>query len=681
VPAQKKSARGAAALAKPKPGEAPAVGPAISLSAMLGLISLFIIPQAGGGYSGSGYQFGFVLLPLAAAIGVFSWPRLPRAALISCLLFLASQALMPFWLNTGDLLWYYLLQIPVAWIWTWCLLNAAPERARLILPVVTASAVLTALYGFFLWYGADRLDYQLSSSFGLHNAYGGYLLLAWPLAAIGALHSESLRGRALYFVATLILAATLVLTHSKGSIAAMGLQLLLLMALGLMLRSRSSGGVQENGGPKPGVPSLLPMGLGLLAVIGSLLALPGVRDALGQMLDFEGYSMQGRLRFWQAALEIFKAHPLAGSGPGSFAYVYPQFQRDWMYYSIDPHSWPLELLAELGLVGLAILLAVLWFSLRWAGKILLSPAGLAGALCVVAVTGSLAHAAFDFDYSFGAVTSLLGLTLALGSFMAKPKFETQPSEPTAAEGAAQTLRSEPDGDSSAKPGGAWKLANYALAALLGISLIGGELLTLERYLLDRVLEHKVQRELGRASADPAVERGLLLDALRYNPRNFETLYQLASLATLPPAGIEGVDRAKAYLDRAIQLNPRYAQAYALRGLLSGKEGEADLAKAVELDPYNFPEHYFYWATLAQNDEARRERLLLGMQRIPAHDPVPPDHIRPQWHALNPMFLQWWQELAKLSEEPQEKKLYQDRANRFKDYIVKQRERSLQAPQQ
>ena len=63
------------------------------------------------------------------------------------------------------------------------------------------------------------------------------------------------------------------------------------------------------------------------------------------------------------------------------------------------------------------------------------------------------------------------------------------------------------------------------------------------------------------------------------------------------------------------------------------------------------------ANLAADDEAKRERLLLGLERVPAHHPIRPDHVRPTWHELNPMWAEWYFELARLTDDPEEKALY------------------------
>lgn len=620
------------------------VHPGIQLAASLLLICLFFLPLAGGGYSGAGYQLGFVLLPLAAALalwmdrGLFSGGTQALAILAFVLTALAAMVSH----QPGWILWYYLLHLLTSWLLARAVWRAAPQHASLVLPVATTGALLTALYGWFLWYGAGRLDYSITSTFGLHNAYGGFLLLAWPLAAITALEQAGTRGRLGWALASLFLAVTLVLTYSKASIACLILQIVFFLAAtglrGLLARAGAGGKAVLWGG--------------LVALLG-LLALPTVRQALAMMLDFNSYSMQGRLRFWQAALEMFRDHPLLGVGLGKFGVAYPQYQQDWLFYSNDPHSWLLQLPAELGLGGALIGLLALAGTAIWllrlhrAGRRGTAALRLRLAFAAAAVLGSLAHAAFDFDYTFGATVALLGLALAYGSWRAGP--ETASPDPGF----------PPPGEASLPD-----LIRMALCAGLILAGLYGESYTLERFTLDRLRD-------GQLSAER--QEQLLRGAIRSVPGNYRTHHQLAALLAQTGAH-EAAEEARQEIERSLLLEPRYAPAWALKGLLAKppQEGDADLARAIELDHYNFPEHYVYWARAAEDDTERLRRLELGMQRIGVEGPVEPDHPRPQWFGLNPLFVTWYEEMARLTTAERDRELYEGRAKAIREYIARLR---------
>jgi hypothetical protein len=655
---RRRPAAASAPPAAPVPAGGEVSGATLGLA--LGLLALALLPLTSGGYSGAGYQLGFVLLPLAAAL-CLPGLRLSRRAQVALLVVLASGLLLPLWLHSGRVLWYSVLALPAAWVVTWAALTSTPSngapwpagRGRWLLPATTAGAVLTCLWGWFLWLGAGELSYQITSTFGLHNALAGYLLLAWPLAAIGAVRAAAARERALYTAAALLLAVTLVLTYSKASIVTLLGQLAVLGAYLLLQRSHAAVRGRFSAG-------LITAGAAAVA----LLLLPGVRGALLQLAELDSYSMLGRLRFWEAALRMFADRPLAGYGLGSFGYVFPQYQRDWLFYSVDPHSWPLQLLAELGLLGLLVVLAVgagffSWARSNWRGT--RGPDRTAVLLTILGVGGSLAHAGFDFDYTFSATTALLGVLLALATWL-RARGGTAAANERAETVAPPALQSEP-----AAPGA----LRWAAVGLLGLAVLYGQALTLERYVLDRLRQPDLRAEARVAALEQAV---------RYEPWNDET--QLALGHALASSTGRTSDRAEALAQRAIQLNPRNAEAYALLGGLARRsaEAEANLAHAVELDPYNSPEFYYAWAMAAGSVEVKYDRLKLGVERIPAEHPITPEHPRgPDWYRLNGLWVNWWQQLAALEQDPALRKKYQGYAADFRQYV--QRSAEAQAASQ
>ena len=641
----------------------PDTHPALLLGASLGLIALFVLPGIDGGYSGAGYQVGFVLLPLAAALCWAAGARRPLAAVLVLLLFMLSSLGLPVWIQPGRELWFNMLHAAAAWMVAWVMLTAVPQRARLLLPALVCGALLPALWGWFLWLGSGELGYQISGSFGLHNAFAGYLLLAWPAAAYAAQCEANPRYRWLYIAAALLLALTLVLTYSRAAWLCFALQLLTL-GLCLLWRRFVARRALER--------TLLAGGAGLVVLLLLLLTLPPVREVLARLLDWNGYSMQGRLRFWQAALAIFRDHPL-GIGLGNFAYVYPQYQLDWKYYSVDPHSWVLQLLCELGVAGGLIASAVLVGFVLWKWRVWRASGGAPGAaLLIVAVGGSLAHAAVDFDYTFGATTSLLGALLALGAFEAWRSTAPRAADDT---GAAARQAGPPTVQPAPVQPPWIKAAVVLTVALLVACAAVGEAFTAERYVLDRLRD--------APGLPVAAKQALLAQAVRYNPYDFKPRYQLASLQARGGA-TGGREQALNNLDACLKLNRRYARGWALKALLARplSAGDADMEHALDLDKYNFPEHYYYWANLTQDNAERKRRLLLGMERIPVDDPITPEHIRPTWYELNPLFAEWWFELSRLSTDQQEKDLFIGRGARFKAYwdeVLKERGQSAQPP--
>jgi O-antigen ligase len=108
-------------------------------------------------------------------------------------------------------------------------------------------------------------------------------------------------------------------------------------------------------------------------------------------------SVRGQL--WKVAASSFADRPLAGSGAGTYGRLWVM-KRDQVVRMEDAHSLYLETLAELGVIGFIVLVAVLAIPLIAARRVLRSA-------YVPALVGTylalLAHAAIDWDWEMPVV--------------------------------------------------------------------------------------------------------------------------------------------------------------------------------------------------------------------------------------------------------------------------------------
>jgi tetratricopeptide (TPR) repeat protein len=112
------------------------------------------------------------------------------------------------------------------------------------------------------------------------------------------------------------------------------------------------------------------------------------------------FSGSYRSELWHVAWQDYKDHPALGSGPGSYE-EYWNRHRPLQHKVRDAHNLYLEVLAELGPVGLLLLLLALVAPLVAAFRARahpLVPAALA------AYAAFLVHAGVDWDWEMGAVT-------------------------------------------------------------------------------------------------------------------------------------------------------------------------------------------------------------------------------------------------------------------------------------
>ena len=117
-----------------------------------------------------------------------------------------------------------------------------------------------------------------------------------------------------------------------------------------------------------------------------------------------------RSDYWDVAIGMVEREPLLGEGAGGFERTWLA-ERPALLFVRDAHNAYLETLAELGPVGLGLLLLALVVPLSGARRVRSSSAGRAA---IAAYAALLAHAFLDWDWEIPAVTLctlLLGVAL------------------------------------------------------------------------------------------------------------------------------------------------------------------------------------------------------------------------------------------------------------------------------
>jgi tetratricopeptide (TPR) repeat protein len=284
---------------------------------------------------------------------------------------------------------------------------------------------------------------------GYANATGIFAGTGCVLALAFAAHGGSRHARALAAASLVLLAATLGFTGSRAAIASVVLAVSFIIAvdplrrrfaataavtlplplLGVWAGSRThvrdaqaaTGVVAHDGRIVALLIVLLTVAAALVARIaladgpharlvaklGTLAAAVGALACAAVAAVAVSTSAAGsagdRPAYWRAAWHDYLSHPLLGSGAGSF-------ERAWLHYratpiaTIDAHNLYLETLAELGPLGLALLVAVLVVPLTAVARARRrDPFAVAAAGAYVAF---LAHASFDWDWEMPAVTVL-----------------------------------------------------------------------------------------------------------------------------------------------------------------------------------------------------------------------------------------------------------------------------------
>jgi O-antigen ligase len=125
----------------------------------------------------------------------------------------------------------------------------------------------------------------------------------------------------------------------------------------------------------------------------------------------------GRLPLWEAALRIYDSEPLHGTGAGTYQQYYPRY-RTVSEYVVDAHSLYLQSLAELGVIGFALILIVVLGILGGLATRIRGPdRALYAALLAVCLAWAV-HQAFDWDWQMPAVS--LSVFMLAGAGLARP---------------------------------------------------------------------------------------------------------------------------------------------------------------------------------------------------------------------------------------------------------------------
>jgi O-antigen ligase len=261
------------------------------------------------------------------------------------------------------------------------------DRVAALLAGVLVASVAVALAALALGPPDDPAEGEgISEPIGYANGLGIFCVLGLLLAVGFALGPWRRGARAAAALATVPLGVAIVLTGSRGAWVALALAAPAVVAL--------------RGAPKVG-----------FALFAAVLAAVAVAAA--------GVDLGDRPYYWRAALEQYSEHPALGSGAGTFQLHWPEHRpQDLSVLDtpdvLDAHSLYLETLAELGPVGLGLLVAALGIPLiaalsRWHDPLV--------ALALPPYVAYLVHAGVDWDWELPAVT-IAGLACAAGALVA-----------------------------------------------------------------------------------------------------------------------------------------------------------------------------------------------------------------------------------------------------------------------
>jgi O-antigen ligase len=333
----------------------------------------------------------------------------PVAALVICL---ASPT---GWYGADDAAAYTLGALTLAVIAGYA--NSA-QRRRVVVSAVCAAGLVQFAEAFLPWWGGEDPSAPMIGTFYWWNPYAAFLLPGALLGVALAVHGHR-PWRAIGWFAAPLCAAGIVFSSSRMTLSLLVVGYFGLLLLGLARSSRRGVLVRWvvvgvlTGGVVLGVsgPPVFPHRV-------SVLAAADAKSASGQTVAQNGAY---RVQFWQRAVAVFEDRPLVGSGPHALVGASDGLVPAGLARSNLAHNGYLQVLSDGGLVlGLPFLLGcagVLVAGLRLLLSARRQPAERWLRIALpVALLGSAAHSAVDFDWSHPSdlvLTALLaGLVLS-----------------------------------------------------------------------------------------------------------------------------------------------------------------------------------------------------------------------------------------------------------------------------
>jgi O-antigen ligase len=248
-----------------------------------------------------------------------------------------------------------------------------------------------------------------------NNMAASYVTLLAPLAAALALGAARVMARTLWVVFLAGLLAYMLLLRSRAGLigATLGVGIVCVLYL---LRARLE--ARALGGRRALLVAVLVVGLGALLPFSDAARGAG-KDAFYRVVAMAGLDLGDaafRTEIWSKTLPMIRAAPLTGVGAGNWVVQFPRYEH---YPELKPHAHNdmLQMLAELGLPGLLLTLALLATTLLSLLRVLGAgggkhhhrlAAGLLGALLVFVVSG-----VFEVPFALGATGGVLAVLIGL----------------------------------------------------------------------------------------------------------------------------------------------------------------------------------------------------------------------------------------------------------------------------
>jgi len=291
------------------------------------------------------------------------------------------------------------------------------SQLRQLVYLIIGVAAFLSIFGLFKYFGSNpfpwweytdigQSPYRLSATFGNPDHLAGYMEMALPLV-LGLFLLGFERGKKFFLIyLSFLLLSALILSLSRGSWFASITGLTLMAACLLLDRYFKRKGL-------------------VLAIIGGTLAVssivlsttPVVERILTLTERAPESNLHSRMMVWGGAVRMIEKHPVLGTGPGTFAFAYTEFQPPGLdkHYTMA-HNDYLHFVSEVGLPLIAIIIWMILSLYRKGFRKLKNPSRLVRGITLGAMSGItaiLVHSIGDFNLHIPANAILFTIFAAI----------------------------------------------------------------------------------------------------------------------------------------------------------------------------------------------------------------------------------------------------------------------------
>lgn len=290
-------------------------------------------------------------------------------------------------------------------------------QLRHLVYLIIGIGAFLSLFGLFKYFGANPFpwwDYsdiqqsteRLSATFGNPDHLAGYMEMAIPLTLGFFITGFSAGKRVLMVYIAVILLAALILSLSRGGwfglLAGLSFIFLALMKDRHFKKKKLVGSITG----------------GLLAVALIVLSTTPVVERILTMTErTPETNLHSRLLGWQGVVKMINAHPLVGTGPGTFASAFTQYQPAGLAKQrYMAHNDYLHFIAEIGLPLIIVMVWMIMALYRKGFKKLKNRSRLVRGTTLGAmagITAILIHSASDFNLHIPANALLFTVLTAI----------------------------------------------------------------------------------------------------------------------------------------------------------------------------------------------------------------------------------------------------------------------------